>query len=206
MPSGETARGVFLQAATYHDDPSFTPVIARGWAVGEQRRPAPQAASPTLSGWDHIRPYELGHFVGLSNTVASLNLVLGAFHSEEQRERLFDKMTLAVLYSNSADQTSPVITTTAGYMTAAGILLQVIAGDNEQVAQVQGVCDNGTGQWTVVPLAKTGAGWSGYCPADAIRFYSEVADKAGNTVADEWTTPSTEPLVVEVLYLPLIRR
>lgn len=196
LEGDQNPRGVILRRATYIEQDDFDPVIAEASSMSENRLPQAEL-TVTTSGWDYPLPYSLSQFEGLFERKASLNLVLGAYHSEEATERLYENMTLEVLYSNSLDHTPPTIDFITGNQERDGTPLFVSASDDSQVSEVIGVCDDGDGNWATVSLARSENDlWAGVCE-NTERFYVQVVDEAGNVTVSEWqsTSPTTIPLV-----------
>jgi hypothetical protein len=206
---GQTVRGALLQTVTYYaESKPFDPLIAQSWAMGAQR-PLAQAEPPIkFSKWDRSGPFMLGHFEGRepTDTIASLNFVLGAYNEDTKVEQLVKDITVTVYYSDSVDNTSPTIGSFLAYTyTDSGqTSFQVCASDNEAVMQVWATCDDGQGHWQSISLDQSGGGmWKKRIDKVIPRYYIQVVDSSGNVTTGPWREPESPPLGV---YLPLILR
>ncbi len=201
---GRTPRGVWLSDATYTITENFHPVIVQSWAIGAPHKPLQARASLTHQGWDRPLPYALSQFVGLYDTQAALNLVLGAYNAATQVEQVFTRLTLVVRYSDSADVTPPVITQSAGY-SSNNITFHTVVTDESSVKAVAVVCDDGQGQWTAIPLhSSNGIAWQGSTLGPCVRFYLQAVDVHSNVVIGAWQ-PILEVAELRA-YLPLVLR
>lgn len=192
--AGQTVRWAVLYTATYTHTASVTPPIAQSWAIGEERLPSRTRIAVAQAGWDRPLPYSIGHSEGLTETVASLNLVLGAFNSGMQAERLFTDLILEVFYSNSPDLTPPVISSVGGYTA----YVRATVTDTVGVAQATAVCDDGEGYWRNVVLTPYGGDvWEGKIPPTVERCYIQALDSGGNGAIYPWFR-ANDPTVIGI--------
>lgn len=189
-----TPRAAILYSAAYSRVTPFDPFVVQSWALGHKQL-ATLAESPAeIEGWDRDYPYALGHFRGLSDTAASLNLVLGAFNGDMDEERLFHDLTVAVIYSDHPDQQRPTIRGQFSWLMEDFIRLGVQAVDASGISRMIAVCDDGAGAWQTTSLVRVGtAFWTGTCPAGTIRSYVQVVDSAGNLARTDWVAPHPPP-------------
>lgn len=189
-----TPRAAILYSAAYSQVVPFDPFVVQSWALGHKQL-ATLAESPAeIEGWDRDYPYALGHFRGLSDTVASLNLVLGAFNGDTDEERLFHDLAVAVIYSEHPDQQPPTIRGQFSWLMDGFIRLGVQAVDASGISRMIAVCDDGAGLWQTTELAQAGpVFWAGTCPAGTVRSFVQVVDNAGNLARTEWITPQPPP-------------
>ena len=184
-----TIRGVLLIGAEYEDIAPFNPYFGQPWALSQLPAKTADMSQAGPTGWDRALPYALG--VSSDKVEASLNLVLGAFHGGKQFERLYEGLSLEVVYGDSSngDLTPPTLQMTNSMRFEDQILLHVQAHDEGEISRAIGVCDNGNGSWQSVELSKSGNGWSGTCPYEAIRTFVQVMDDAGNVTISQWQVP-----------------
>ncbi|MCO5242990.1 MAG: hypothetical protein M9927_03995 [Anaerolineae bacterium] len=212
LPNLGSVRGLVLLDAAYHDLQDFDPVIEQAWIISAlQQQPDDEEVEPPveLSGWDHDYPHGLGYYpkrVGAddSNPVARINLVLGACNAETvmqqdgpqincRQERLFDTVTLGVMYSASDDVTAPHLSqfisftfdSVPGLPSVSGVS---IVADEQLYAAVL-VCDDGQGHYASTDLVHNAGWWTGNCPGHAERLFVQAVDPAGNVTVSEWVVP-----------------
>ena len=199
---GQTAHGVLLRTATYTEMSPFDPIVAQSWAIGEERSTARSEPPATLVGRDRDLPYALGRFDGLTDTVASLNLVLGIYDGKRQAEMLFNSLTLTVLYGDSFDQAAPAILSTLGHLSDGVVFFRVSASDDEAIVQVSVTYDDGQSHWQSIELASSDSEvWTGETTNVMTRFYVQAVDTNGNVTVGSWRTPAKY-----FIYLPLVIR
>jgi hypothetical protein len=172
--------------------------------MGERRSPALAAPSTTFSGWDRALPYSLGYFEGLFNSVASLNLVLGAYHKQDRVELIFTDMELMVSYSEDPDKSPPTILSAMAYTTSMGMTkFSSTVADVAGIQQVSFVWDNKNDSWQSINLVCHESCKTFYedTSLNVPRFYVQARDNNGNVTTGEWQEPIGLPLDV---YLPLV--
>lgn len=190
-----TPRAVILYGATYSQVIPFDPLVVQSWALGYESLTASNESLAESEGWDRPYPFALGHFRGLSEMVASLNLVLGAFNGDTDEERLFHDLTLAVIYSDHPDQQRPTIRGQFSWLMDDFVRLGVQAVDASGIGRMVAVCDDGAGAWQTASLVRVGtAFWTGTCPAGTVRSFVQVVDNAGNLAHTDWLFPQSPPL------------
>jgi len=197
--NNQTLRDVRLVSASHEQFWGFDPVVNQNWALSVYLPSEIVEPLLTLIGWDRDLPYSLGRFFGLDDAKAVLNLVLGAYHAETQRELLFHDLTLELTYSDSADWEKPRLSYVTRSQDAGSTSFQVGAVDNIGVALVQVVYDDGVGSWRSINLALAGNQWSGQTLDSVDRFYIQVTDVSGNVFTSIWNPPN-------LILLPLVTR
>ena len=199
-------RGVVLHQATYHAVAPFTPLIQRADTLGAS--PAHAQDGPvrfTAPGWYPSVPVALTRFdrtpgvgqVLVAQSETNVLLTVGQYNSQQQRERLFDTITVDEYYSASADHDPPTISSVT--LGNNGQSVQVQATDLSGIAKVIAVYDTGQGSWGSVALSVSRAGgiWSGTTPGGFVLFIQAV-DNGGNVALYDMRVSDSR------LYLPLI--
>lgn len=187
---GGTPRGILLHGAGYSRHEAFDPVVAQSWAMGMPEPYSRQEPAVLITGWDRALPYDLGIFEGLTRTVSSLNLVLGAYRAEPALEILFHQLHLTIIYSDQADEQSPTLVSYASQQAGNAVRLSVNANDPSGISLVQAICDNGQGEWQGITLSAVGSLWFGYCPGNTVRTFVQLVDGAGNITVSDWIAPA----------------
>jgi hypothetical protein len=196
-----TIRGVLLRSATYAEEASFDPLIAQSWAVGEARSAVTVGAPVAPAGWDRQLPYALVHFEGLTERLAVLHLVLGAYDGDRGTERLFDGLVLEALYGNGDDDAAPTVSAAQWQQTDGQTLFEVFVSDDVETTRVIIVYDDGEGHWHSLALTPSGGGmWAGQTLDPVTHFYVQAADAGGNVAVSDWMQPTNE----DTVYLPLV--
>jgi uncharacterized repeat protein (TIGR01451 family) len=199
---GYTARGVLLRGAAYTDQAPFNPYFGQPWALSQPRATA-TPSSAALTDWDRALPHALG--TSAHTVEASLNLVLGAYHGDEQKERLYESLSLEVIYGDgsSNDQVAPTLHLTSSVRFDDRVWIYVRATDESNTVRALGVCDDGQGTWHSVEMSQVSEGWSGNCPPDTARTYVQLMDEAGNVAHSRWQVPELF-IPVSHAHLPMI--
>lgn len=188
--AGFTPRGVLLRAAGYSQHETFDPVIAQSWGLGMPESYPRQEPNLSATGWDRPLPYALGVFEGLTRTVSSLNLVLGAYQADQMLEILFHNLQLTVIYSDQPDKEPPALLSYVNQQAGNAVRVSVNANDLSGIDLVEAICDDGQGHWQRVALSAVGSLWFGYCPGSTTRTFVQVVDGAGNVTHSEWSLPA----------------
>lgn len=217
MVETNAIRGLILRSASYTQT-TFIPAIAQSFVVGAGSTTVRAAAktlfAETTDGWDRAVPHSLGYLPGFSGnseagaTLASVNLVLGAYNREDDRYRLFNKITLEVLYSNSLDVSPPTLVAAHGVYATTQTELTATVADDTLIVAVVGLCDNGQDAYVTVDLqVNDSAQWRGLCPTVADRFLLQLVDAAGNVATTDWQRTTGGTINEnQVLYLPIVLR
>ncbi|MFN8443431.1 MAG: two-component regulator propeller domain-containing protein [Caldilineaceae bacterium] len=212
LPNGSIPHGVVLRQAEYHEIQRYDPVVAVAQAIGEEPV-TPVEPDWNQPGWDWEEPYFLSNFDGRpdenpnSESIASINLVLGAFNNSTKVERLYTRLIFDIYYSNSQDKTPPTVTVNEVVNFSNATVVTVTATDNgTQPAQVVALChDSATNRQTSVVLQPNAGQWVGVCPQPSTDVTIQVIDNAGNV----GTTPPVQPVQdpsphIFPSYLPII--
>jgi hypothetical protein len=174
MPHGAVLRG-----ATYLDLADFDPVVGQAVTDGSIYS-EPSFDAP---GWYPSVLFELNRF----DTQASLALVLGQYHADQETERLYSDASFDIYYHDSAtDWKAPALTSLSSALQSGEATIVVEAADSSGIETVVVAYTSGTGTWESVELEASGIAWTGSFPASfETRFFVQIVDGAGNvTVGD----------------------
>jgi hypothetical protein len=184
---GLVAHGVVIDNLTSQDHTPFAPDNVRPILNSSADEPPPSFA-------DEAWPDKIPTLVSLGSD-QSLNLITGQFFTESSGstttgvERLWTQIGGRVTYSNSQDFTPPTIDSINAFQGSGVVTFSGRFSDLDQngapgtVSFAEVVYDDGSGNWTALPLQQGLSGlWSAAAPFSGthIQYFVEICDSAGN--------------------------
>jgi hypothetical protein len=207
MPEAGRVHGVVFTGGTYTDTEAFDPVVIQ---------PITEEYSPTVEpdfeapGWYPPVPFVLHNSATVSMT-ETLVTVMGQYNSSESVERIYDRMSFDLYYSDSYDWWEPIILSVDGVLSMGKARIKVEAIDASGIHRVVLVYTDGGGIQVSKDLSYDDETlkWVGEIPAtEETTFYVQVVDGAGNVaIADNkgvWYTLEEVEAGPSVIYLPLV--
>ena len=187
--SGLVAHGVVIDNLASADHAPFTPNNVRPTLNTSALEP-----SPTFT--DEAWPEKIPTLVSLGAN-QNLNLITGQFFTASNGndtttgvERLWTQIGGRVTYSNSQDFSPPTIDSIDAFVSGGVLAFTGRFSDLDQngnpgtVVFAQVVYDDGSGNWTALPLQhdSTSGTWSGGVPfgAEHVQYFVAACDAAGN--------------------------
>ncbi len=217
MPDAGRAHGVIFTGGTYTDTAAFDPVVVQPINEDVTSTVEPAFEAP---GWYPPVPFALHNSATISGT-ETLVTAMGQYNSVGRVERIYDRMSFDVYYSDSYDWWEPIILSVDGVLdfrslTDFGSLggvgrIKVEAIDASDVHGVVAVYTDGSGTQVSQDLSYNSETlkWTGEIPATKeTKFYVQVVDGAGNVATADnkgiWYTLEAVEAGPRVVYLPLV--
>jgi hypothetical protein len=178
-------RSLVLRSASFTTRNGFDPAIAIPY--NEYVSTPSEQALPQLSAWYPPVPLTLQLHADTVNLVSQL----GAFNPTSQELRVYDHLAADIYYSNSADQSGPVVGAVQSRLQDGGIRLKLDARDDAGIAEafvlyfVKGDQGQATLQRTSLHFDQRTHKWMTSFAGDATtRYFVQVVDGAGNVTTE----------------------
>lgn len=181
------AHGVIIRGGSYTDVPAVDPLVAQ--PVHEWVPRADWAEPAALSdGWWPPEPANV-QALDTGRPLDQLVTQIGQFDASTGQQRLYDDMSLDLLYSDSEDWTPPAITLVSESVDLHRRVakVKVEASDPSGIMAVVVLYTHGDGVWSDQDLDFDIAAdkWLGEIPAtERTSYWVQVIDKAGNVASD----------------------
>ena len=136
--------------------------------------------------------------------------LLGQFNSQNQTERVYDRLSFDIYYhTNSDDWTPPEIVGMSSGVVGGSAFVDVGAEDASGIEAVVIAYTDGNGTWSSVSLTLDGEKWTGSFPGstDTV-FFIQAVDQAGNVAVNdnEGSYFNVGDDLFFAVYLPLVVR
>ena len=205
---GEVLKGIVLHSTEYRDLTGFDPVINESWVMGAQTQQELIEPAFEKAQWDRELPIGFTVVDGADGPEATLSYVPGLFNQDLQIERLFQSISVELLYGDAEAQQVPQLRFSEIEQRDGETDFSVgVIGGRDQVDRIIVVYEAGQ-SWESAELqfSVTESAWVGKAPSEVARYRIQVIDKNGNLNDPGWLTGSFgHPThLPQAVFLPII--